>query len=123
MPGTQVVIFKESDGSIPLLEWMDSIPQKAREKCIAKIERLRMFGNELRRPDCDILEDGIYELRARHSNAHYMILYAFCGKNIVLLLHGCTKVGEVSEKEIRKAFDNLKKWMKNRTTYTYHAKS
>jgi hypothetical protein len=123
MSETHVVIFKESDGSVPLLEWMNSIPQKAKEKCIVKIDRLKMFGNELRRPDCDMLSDGIRELRARHGNAHYMILYAFCGKNTVLLLHGCTKVGKVSEKEIRKAFDNLKKYLKNRTTYTYHAKS
>ncbi len=121
MPETKVIIFKESDGCVPLLEWMNSIPQKAREKCIVKIERLQTFGHELRRPDCDMLENGIYELRAHHSNAHYMILYAFCGKNTVLLLHGCTKVNQVPEKEIRKASDNLKKWMKNRTTYTYPA--
>jgi len=123
MPEMKVVIFKESDDSVPLLDWMVTIPQKAREKCIVKIERLRMFGNELRKPDCDMLEDGIYELRARHSNVHYRILYAFCGKNAVLLSHGCTRVDKVSEKEIREAYDNLKKWMRNRTTYTYHAKS
>lgn len=119
MPETQVVIFKESDGSVPLLDWMDSIPQKAKEKCIVKIEQLQMFGYELRRPDCDMLRDGIYELRARHNNVHYRILYAFCGKNIVLLSHGCTKVDKVPEKEIRKAFDNLKKYMKNRTDNVY----
>jgi len=118
MPETQVVIFKESDGSVPLLEWMDSIPQKAKEKCIVKIERLEMFGNELRRPDCDMLRDGIYELRAFYNNVHYRILYAFCGKNIVLLSHGCTKVDRVPEKEIRKASDNLKKYLKNRIIHT-----
>jgi hypothetical protein len=119
MSETKIVIFKESDGTVPLVDWMATIPQKAREKCIIKVDRLKMFGNELRRPDCDMLSDEIRELRAHHGNAHYMILYAFCGKNTVLLSHGCTKVGKVSEKEIRKAFDNLKKYLKNRIAHTY----
>jgi len=119
MPKTNVFVYKELDGTVPLLGWFNSIPQKAREKCITKIERLETFGNALRRPDCDMLEDGIYELRACHSNVHYRILYAFCGKNIVLLSHGCTKIDKVPQKEIRKAFDNLKKYMKNRTAHTY----
>ena len=118
MPKTNLLIYKELDGTVPLLEWMDSIPQKAKEKCIVKIERLEMFGNELRRPDCDMLRDGIYELRAFYNNVHYRILYAFCGKNIVLLSHGCTKVDRVPEKEIRKASDNLKKYLKNRIIHT-----
>jgi hypothetical protein len=114
MPETQIVIFKESDGSVPLRDWMKSIPQKAKEKCIVKVDRLKLFGNELRRPDCDMLSDGIRELRAR-----YRILYAFCGKNVVLLSHGCTKIDKVPPKEIRKAFDNLKKYVKNRIAHTY----
>jgi hypothetical protein len=122
MPKIKVIIFKESDNSVPLREWMNSIPQKAREKCIAKVDRLKMFGNELRRPDCDMLTDGIYELRARLGNVHYRILYAFCGKNIVLLSHGCTKIDKVPQKEIRKAFDNLKKYIKNRIAHTYTEK-
>ncbi len=119
MPEAKVVIFKETDDSVPLRDWMDSIPEKAKEKCIVKVERLEMFGYELRRPDCDMLRDGIYELRARHNNVHYRILYAFCGKNIVLLSHGCTKLDKVPKKEITRAFSNLKKYMKNREAHTY----
>ncbi len=119
MPETQIVIFKESDGSVPLRDWMNAIPQKAKEKCIVKVDRLKMSGYELRRPDCDMLQAGIYELRARHNNVHYRILYAFCGKNIVLLSHGCTKIDKVPEKEITRAFSNLKKYMKNREAHTY----
>jgi hypothetical protein len=122
MPKTSVVIFKDSDNSVPLRDWMNSIPQKAKEKCITKIERLEMFGNELRRPDCDMLQHGIYELRARAGNVHYRILYAFCGRNIVLLSHGCTKIDRMPPKEIEKAFDNLKKYLKNRAGHTYTTK-
>ncbi len=46
MPETEVVIFAEEDGSCPLLEWMDTLPPKALDKCIVKIERLKEMGHE-----------------------------------------------------------------------------
>ena len=30
MPNTKVVFYKDKDGTTPVLEWMDSIPKKAR---------------------------------------------------------------------------------------------
>jgi hypothetical protein len=65
MPKANIVIYQENDGRVPLIEWLDDIPQKAQDKCIVKIEMLMEYGYELRRPHCDLLEDGIYELRAR----------------------------------------------------------
>ncbi|MHC4518903.1 MAG: type II toxin-antitoxin system RelE/ParE family toxin, partial [Planctomycetota bacterium] len=60
MPKTTVRIYQESDGSVPLLEWLDEQPEKAQDKCVARVELLTERGNELRRPHCDMLEDGIY---------------------------------------------------------------
>ncbi len=119
MPGTEIRIYKETDGTVPLLEWLDNLDEKVQDKCIAKIERLAEFGYELRRPDCDILHSGIYELRARHLNVNYRILYSFCGRNIVLLSHGCTKEAEVPEREIEKAKENLRRFIKNPMAHTY----
>ena len=65
MPRTDVIIYQEKDGSVPLLEWLDAVPEKVQDKCIEKVERLNQFGYDLRRPHCDILEQGIYELRFR----------------------------------------------------------
>ena len=63
MPRTEVVLYAEDDGTCPLFEWMDDLPQKAQDKCIVRIERLGEMGHELRRPEADFLHDGIYELR------------------------------------------------------------
>lgn len=30
MPNTKVVLYKEKDGTPPILEWLDNIPKKAR---------------------------------------------------------------------------------------------
>ncbi len=71
---------------------MDGLPEKVRIKCLAKLELLERFGHELRRPYADYLRDGIYELRARHGNVHYRMLYFFCGRGVVVT-HGFVKRG------------------------------
>ena len=38
MPETEVVIFAEEDGGCPLIEWMDTLPPKAQDKCIVEDE-------------------------------------------------------------------------------------
>jgi len=119
MPRTRIIIYQEVDRSVPLLEWLDTVPEKVQDKCIEKIERLEEFGYDLRRPHCDLLRQGIYELRVRYGNVHYRILYAFVGKNIVLLSHGCSKIKKVAGKEIRKAVRNHDNYMQDQQAHTY----
>jgi hypothetical protein len=119
MPETKVRIYQETDGSVPLLEWLDDRPAKVQDKCIILIERLREEGYDLRRPVCDILRDGVYELRAKHQNVNYRILYSFVGECIVLLSHGCTKKKKVPEREIEKAMLNREKYVKDPEGHTY----
>ncbi|HQJ67579.1 MAG TPA: type II toxin-antitoxin system RelE/ParE family toxin [Anaerohalosphaeraceae bacterium] len=113
MPRTEIIIFKDDDGSIPLIDWLRQQNEKVRMKCLARIEELRDRGYELRRPTADQLERGIYELRMRYGTVNYRILYAFCGSNVVLLSHGCIKGKRVPQKEIDKAVENLNKFKRN----------
>lgn len=66
MPQTEVVLFQETDGTVPLIEWLDKLPSKIQGKCIVKIQRLEEMGYELHRPEADILRDGIHELRVAY---------------------------------------------------------
>jgi len=52
------------------------------------VERLRDLGHELRRPEADLLRDGIYELRASLQGIHYRILYFFHGAVAAVVAHG-----------------------------------
>ena len=122
MPETQIWLYQDADGTAPLLDWLDNLSDKAKDKCIAVITRLADFGNQLRRPDCDYLKNGIYELRARVGNVHYRILYGYVGKQIVLLSHGCKKEKKVPAKEINKTIENLQKYKQNPTAHTYREK-
>jgi len=115
----EVVIYQEQEGQVPLLEWLDSLPRKAQDKCIVKVELLAEYGHELKRPHCDYLENGIYELRARRGNVHYRILYAFIGRSVVLLSHGCTKEKRVPKTEISRAVRNRDRYVHDRKAHTF----
>ena len=119
MPRTDITIYKDDDGSVPLFDWLDNQSSKVQNDMLARIELLAVKGYELRRKQCDSLRDGIYELRKRRLNVNYRILYAFCGKNAILLSHGCTKEKRVPKKEIDRAVSNLKKYQQNPDAHTH----
>jgi hypothetical protein len=81
MPKTKVVFYKEDDGSVPILEWLDSLQPKALDKCTLRIERLKELGHELRRPESDFLRDGIYELRVGLQHVNYRMFVFFSRQN------------------------------------------
>jgi len=119
MPKTDIRIYQRANGSVPLLDWLDALPEKVQDKCIQKVELLEERGYELRRPHCDMLERGIYELRIRHRNVHYRILYTFVGENVVLLSHGCSKKDKVPKREINEAARNRNNYTQNPGLHTY----
>jgi phage-related protein len=118
MPETEVVLFAEDDGSVPVLAWLDQIPAKAQDKCIVKIERLAALGHELRRPEADFLRDGIYELRIALQGIQYRILYFFQG-NRAVISHGLIKASKVPPKEIDQAIERMARFGKNPLKHTY----
>jgi phage-related protein len=121
MPQTAVRLFREADGRIPLTDWLDNLEEsepKAFRKCLQRILLLEQFGYELRRPLADTLRDGIYELRIRHGNVHYRILYFFFGPNLACLSHGLTKEGKVPDADIDLAVKRKKLVQQNPDKYT-----
>ncbi len=103
MPQTEVMVFREPNGDVPLQEWLGTLKKSnptVYAKCLQRILALGNFGYELRRPLADPLRDGIYELRIRNSHINYRMLYFFNGKNAVVLTHGLTKEGEVPNTQI-----------------------
>ena len=118
MPETEVLIFAEHDGCAPLLGWLDELPPKVQDKCIVRIERLGEMGHELRRPDADLLRDGIYELRVRHQNVHYRMLYFFHAQRVVVT-HGLTKEDRVPDREIELAIRRRTQFDRAPEEHTY----
>lgn len=113
MPKVRIVLFREDDGSIPVVDFMNSVPQRQREKLIVRVERLRELGRELRRPEADYLRDDIYELRVRFGHVNYRLLYFFHGGMIAVLTGGLTKEDRVPPRDIEQAIKRRAKFMQN----------
>lgn len=92
-------MFQESDGTVPLIEWLDKLPEKVQDKCLVKIQRLEEQGYELRRPEADSLRDGIHELRVAFRGMQYRMLYFFHGQQAIIS-HGLRKGSVVPSQQI-----------------------
>lgn len=119
MPETKVVFYKEDDGIVPALDWLDSLPPKVKAKCRVRIDHLKALGYELRRPEADYLGDGIYELRVRRRRVNYRILYFFYENIAAVVSHGLVKERRVSPKEIDKAIERKQKYEQNSERHTW----
>lgn len=119
MPRTEVVLYAEDDGTCPLLDWLDGLPQKAQDKCIVRIERLGEMGHKLRRPEADFLRDDIYELRVALQGIQYRMLYFF-SENQAVISHGLIKKEkEVPPKQIDVAIERKGRFGPNPLRHTY----
>ena len=103
MPRTKVVFYREADGTAPVLKWFDGLPARAQDKCRVRIQRLAEEGHALRRPEADLLRDGIYELWIGLQRVNYRILYFFHGRAAAVLAHGLTKKDTVPDTAIETA--------------------
>lgn len=118
VPRTEVILYAEFAGSCPVLEWLDRQEKKAQDKCIVRIERLAELGHELRRPEADLLEDGVYELRASHRRIHYRILYFF-HEGAAVLAHGLVKEAKVPNADIERVKRRRDAYLASPQTHTY----
>ena len=119
MPKTQVVFFRETDGTVPVLEWFDRLPAKAQDKCRVRIQRLSELGHELRRPEADLLRDGIYELHVGLQHINYRVLYFFHGRVAAVLAHGLTKEDRVPGGSIEVALARKRRYEQAPKLHTF----
>lgn len=123
MPETQVIFYQDEDGTVPVVEWLNELKKKNPKgfiNCLARIQQLQTSGHELRRPASDYLRGSIRELRAKHRNVQYRILYFFQGQNIAILAHAIIKKGSaVPNTDIEKAITRKNIFEQNPTVHTY----
>ncbi|MFN0138003.1 MAG: type II toxin-antitoxin system RelE/ParE family toxin [Phycisphaerae bacterium] len=113
MPATEVLFYCEADGSAPVEEWLGELARhdrRAFNKCWEVIRRLQALGHDLRRPTADLLEDGIYELRARVGQVNYRVLYFFYGRNVAILAHGLTKERAIPATALKQAKERKRRF-------------
>lgn len=118
MPAVSAVLFREGS-ACQLADWFNGIPEKAYAKGMGRVRRLAALGHELRRPEADYLEEGIYELRWRLQTVNYRVLYFFQGRDTAVLSHGFTKEDRIPPREIDLALRHKAMFMQDPEAHTY----
>jgi phage-related protein len=122
LPPTEVIFYQDESGRGPVVEWLTELrrlDRKGYAKCVPRMRRLAELGHELRRPEADYLQDGIYELRARWGRVNYRILYFFHGQNIAVLVHALTKEGEIPVSDIERVVRRKEAFEQDPARHTY----
>ena len=87
-----VEFYKLPDGTKPAGQFIKSIEDdKLRAKVIRSVKLLESFGNELRMPDSEHLEDGIYSLRTIQGTNIARCLYFFVTGKKIIVTNGFVK--------------------------------
>lgn len=119
MPETEVIIYRDEDGTAPLVEWLTSLAAEARDRCIDRLALLGQEGHELRRPHAEYLEGtDLYELRVRFHRINYRMLYFFHGRTAAVVSHGFAKESRVPPREIKLATARMRKFLADPGNHT-----
>ena len=99
-----IEFYEKSDGTKPVLDFIESLDVKLQTKTIGVIVLLKEKGHLLGMPFSKKLDNNIFELRVIFSTNHVRILYFFDNNNKAVLTN-CfiKKTNRVPRKEIDKA--------------------
>ena len=73
----------------------------------------------MRRPEADLLRDGIYELRAKLGTVNYRLLYFFHGRDVAVVAHAITKENEIPGSEINRALERKRAFVANPAAHAF----
>lgn len=122
MPQIAVHFYRDTDGGVPVLDWLNGLRienRKAHAYCIARLRLLAEMGHELRRPHADLLREGIYELRTRVGRVNYRILYFFHGREAAVLAHGLTKEDRIPNADLQRAIERKRLYQADPAAHRY----
>ncbi len=121
MPAIRVHLFRESDGTVPLLEWLDGLkPPKVVAKCRVLIELLKAAGQDLAVPTRTCCGTRSTNCERSVGRVQYRMLYFFHGQGTAIISHGFIKRGAaVDPKEIDRAIDRKERFRANSEQHTH----
>ncbi len=105
----EVEFYETKDGECPTQLFLDGLsPSIDLPFVMNDLARLEAFGNQLRRPQADYLERGIYELRTETASGQIRLLYFFFYQEKIVISHGIRKKQKVPPNQIDRAVANRK---------------
>lgn len=103
-PEYEVIFYDLPDGTEPVADFINEQTNKMASKILWTIRLLEDNGPTLREPYSKMLDDGIFELRAKIGSDITRVLYFFMlGKRVILTNGFVKKSQETPVSEIEKA--------------------
>ena len=107
-----VEFYETLKGEKPCLEFLNTLEVKLRAKAFRDMALLEKEGTELRLPDSEHLDDGIFELRTKQGRNIIRNLYFFFVGNKIIITHGFRKkTQKVPSGEIERAKEYRKDYL------------
>jgi phage-related protein len=97
-----VDFYADEDGTLPVRDWLDTLPEEVRGKMLARLEMLKSGGPTLDYPYTSQIEGKLREARLRVGKVRYRVLYFFDEARTAILLHGFTKTTAAVEESDKK---------------------
>ena len=83
--------YSGPQGARPVREFLDGLSAEARDKVLAGLTMLEERGNRMQLPRSRSLGAGLHELRIRHPEGPFRIIYCFLPGKRIILLHAFVK--------------------------------
>lgn len=109
----EIEVYERENGSIPFMEFLESLSPKMKAKILRDLDLLEEKGNALREPYSKHLEDGIFELRTKLASDITRSLYFFFEGSKIVITHGFVKKQEKTPPfEIQRAKEYRSDWLR-----------
>jgi len=108
-----VEFYERENGEKPAEEFILQLDISLRANAIALINKLKLFGNNMKEPYSKYIEDGILELRVKHSSNIARVFYFFqVGKKIILTNGFVKKTQKTPARELKRAIEYKKDYLR-----------
>ncbi len=108
----RIVYYSSARGDCPVLEFIESLDEKAATKVLAFIELLKEKGPNLLRPYADKVRGPVRELRVQLGHRNIRTLYFFMRREDIVLVHSfLKKTNAIEEADIRLAESRMADWI------------
>jgi len=109
------VYYTTATGRPPVEDFIESLDEGSQDAFFYKIELLKEYGPQLRRPHTDSIGEGIFELRFTGKEGRIRILFFFFEENHIIFTNGfIKKTPKTPLKQIRLARQRKKEYFGRR---------